>query len=282
MSRIQARMKALRAAGRKALVPYIVAGDPVTDQTVALMHALVASGADILELGVPFSDPMAEGPVIQLAHERALEHGTSLSQVLDMVAEFRRTDADTPVVLMGYANPVEIMGYERFAHRASEAGVDGVLTVDLPPEEAAEFNAILKSVAIDTIFLIAPTTSAARLQAICAAATGYLYYVSLKGVTGAGHLDLESVARNLEQIKMVTELPVCVGFGIKDPQSARAIADLADGAVVGSVLVNRMAEIAAGRGSAGAQQSGDEICAALSAMLAAMRQAIDERQAGDE
>lgn len=240
MTRIAACMQTLNATGRKALVPYLVAGDPAPAATVAAMHALVAAGADIIELGVPFSDPMAEGPVIQRGHERALLHKVGLRQVLAMVVEFRRQDARTPVVLMGYANPVEVMGYQTFAQAAAAAGVDGLLTVDMPPEEGADLSAALTAVGIDTICLIAPTTTPERLAAICAQATGYLYYVSLKGVTGAGHLDMDAVAAKLAEIRAVTDKPVCVGFGIKDADSARAIGALADGVVVGSALVERL------------------------------------------
>lgn len=242
MSRIAARMKACQDRGRKAVIPYIVAGDPWLDITVPAMHTLVDAGADIIELGVPFSDPMAEGPVIQLGHERALANHIGLSDILAMVTEFRNKDTQTPVVLMGYANPIEVMGYLSFAEAAQRAGVDGVLTVDMPPEEASESNAILRQHDLDTIFLIAPTTSNERTEQICGMATGYIYYVSLKGVTGAGHLDTTEVASKVGFIKQTTDLPVCVGFGIKDADSARAIAKYADGVVVGSVLVDGIGE----------------------------------------
>lgn len=242
MSRIAACMQQCHNQGRKAVIPYIVAGDPWLEVTVPAMHAMVAAGADIIELGVPFSDPMAEGPVIQLGHERALAANTSMSDVLAMVAEFRRQDNSTPIVLMGYANPVEAMGYQKFAAAAQSAGVDGVLTVDMPPEEAAEMNVIFKSHQLDTIFLIAPTTSERRTASICAMATGYIYYVSLKGVTGAGNIDTAEVKSKVQNIKQNTSLPICVGFGIKDAASAAAISACADGVVVGSVLVNGMGE----------------------------------------
>lgn len=242
MSRIATRMKSCHDRGRKAVIPYIVAGDPWLEITVPAMHTLVDSGADIIELGVPFSDPMAEGPVIQLGHERALAGHIGLSDVLAMVAEFRQTDADTPVVLMGYANPIEVMGYSKFAAAAQKAGVDGVLTVDMPPEEANDSNAIFRQHSLDTIFLIAPTTSNQRTEQICAMASGYIYYVSLKGVTGAGHIDTDEVEAKVGFIKQTTDLPVCVGFGIKDAVSAQAIAQYADGVVVGSVLVDGMGE----------------------------------------
>jgi len=208
--------------------------------TVPMLHALVRAGADIIEVGVPFSDPMAEGPVIQLAHERALLHRVSLRDVLHMVAEFRREDANTPIVLMGYANPVEYMGYVAFADAAATAGVDGLLTVDMPPEEAGDLNRELKRVGIDNIFLLAPTTTDTRIRAIAELASGYIYYVSLKGVTGAGNLDIESVRTQMQRIRAITDLPVTVGFGIKDAASAQAVAAHADGVVIGSALVSRL------------------------------------------
>lgn len=241
MSRIAAAFANLKKQQRKALVPYIVAGDPSLAATVPLMHALVQAGADVIELGVPFSDPMAEGPTIQLAHERALLNNVSLRQVLELVREFRKTDNNTPIVLMGYANPIEVLGYANFAQMAQAAGVDGVLTVDMPPEEAREFHAELKKVDLDNIYLIAPTTTAERIRLIAELASGYLYYVSLKGVTGAGHLDMHSVSEKMALINSITDLPVCVGFGIKDAESAKQIAQLADGAVVGSALIDKMA-----------------------------------------
>lgn len=244
MSRIKVCMQKLQNEGRKALIPYIVAGDPNPEFTVPMLHALVTSGADILEIGVPFSDPMAEGPVIQLAHERALVHNVGLKDVLDMVGEFRETDDKTPVVLMGYANPVNHMGYRLFADRAAESGVDGLLTVDLPPEEASDLNSHLKRVSIDSIFLIAPTTTEERIKSIAEMATGYLYYVSLKGVTGAGNLDIEAVRSRVNAIKSITDLPLTVGFGIKDVKSAAAVSKLAEGVVVGSALVGSIHEFA--------------------------------------
>lgn len=262
MSRIASCMQELKAANRKALVPYIVAGDPDYATTLATLHALVQAGADILEIGVPFSDPMAEGPVIQKGHERALASGMSLKKVLELVREFRSSDSKTPVVLMGYANPVERMGYAAFADAAVAAGVDGLLTVDMPPEEAAGLNAELKRVGIDNIFLLAPTTTDVRAQQICQMATGYLYYVSLKGVTGAGHLDTSEVRAKLAQFRSYTGLPLCVGFGIKDAASARAVAETADGVVVGSVLVDAMA------------RDGKAATPAVAAVIADIRAAI--------
>lgn len=241
MSRIKNCMAQLKEQGKKALVPYIVSGDPSLEATLTMMHALVESGADILEIGIPFSDPMAEGPVIQLAHERALEHNVSLRDTLAMIKTFREKDSATPVVLMGYANPIEVMGYQTFADLAVQSGVDAVLTVDLPPEEAAEFTAVLRKNDLDNIFLIAPTTSAERIKMIAAQASGYLYYVSLKGVTGSGNLDIKAVGERVALIKTLTDVPICVGFGIKDAESAKLISQFAEGAVVGSALVDRMA-----------------------------------------
>jgi tryptophan synthase alpha chain len=242
VSRIAARFEALRAAGRKALIPYVTAGDPMPENTVPLMHAMVAAGADIIELGVPFSDPMADGPVIQQACERALRHHVSLRRVMDMVREFRTRDVDTPVVLMGYLNPVEIMGYQAFAEAAAGAGVDGLLTVDLPPEEGHDLVEALRSNDIDPIYLLAPTSNESRIARICAAASGFVYYVSLKGVTGAATLNVDEVGRRVAAIRAHTDLPVGVGFGIRDAESAARVAAVADAVVVGSALVNRIAE----------------------------------------
>lgn len=242
MSRIAARFEALRAAGRKALVPYLTAGDPRPEATVELMHALVEAGADLLELGVPFSDPMADGPVIQAACERALRHGVRLRDVLEMVRRFRARDAETPVVLMGYLNPVEAMGAARLTREAAAAGVDGVLLVDLPPEEAGELDGLLREAGLDLIWLVAPTTSEARLARICEVARGFVYYVSLKGVTGAGGLDLRALDARLGAVRRHTGLPVGVGFGIRDAATAAQVAGLADAVVVGSALVARIAE----------------------------------------
>ncbi|MFP1683916.1 tryptophan synthase subunit alpha [Alloalcanivorax sp. C16-1] len=267
MSRIETTFAQLKEKQRKALIPYITAGDPGLEVTVPLMHAMVKAGADVIELGVPFSDPMADGPVIQKACERALAAGTGLRDVLAMVREFRRGDDQTPVVLMGYLNPVEIMGYERFAETCVEVGVDGVLLVDLPPEECDEIGPLFKERGIDLIFLVAPTTTEARIARIAEAASGYLYYVSLKGVTGAASLNVEEVAARVETIRNLAQLPIGVGFGIKDAQSAQAVSRVADGVVVGSALVNQVAAHA------------DEpmaISPAVSEILADMRAAMDK------
>lgn len=241
MSRITTVLNALKEQNRQALIPYITAGDPNKEATVPMMHALVEAGCDIIELGVPFSDPMADGPTIQLACERALEHGTSLTDVLAMVAEFREKDADTAVVLMGYLNPVEAMGYETFVDRAVKAGVDGVLLVDLPPEEATEVEGIFKAKDLDMVYLIAPTTTDARIEKIGQSGSGYVYYVSLKGVTGSKALDVDDVARNLERIRKHVSVPVGVGFGITNGETAAQVANVADGVIVGSAIVNRIA-----------------------------------------
>ena len=237
MSRIPATFERLRSTSRRALVPYITSGFPEPSVTVPLMHALVANGADIIELGVPFSDPMADGPVVQRAGDRALAAGIGLGQVLDYVKAFRGRDDATPVVLMGYCNPVERMGLQRFADRAAQAGVDGVLLVDCPPEEAADFAAAMRERAMDPIFLLAPTSSAARFEQVAGLASGYIYYVSLKGVTGAGHIDTAEVARQVPKIQQTTGLPVGVGFGIKDGPTAAKVAAFADAVVVGSRLI---------------------------------------------
>jgi tryptophan synthase alpha chain len=246
MSRIQATFEQLAKNRRKALIPFVTAGDPDPQLTVPLMHALVQSGADVIELGVPFSDPMADGPVIQRASDRALKHGVGLDRVLAFVREFRAVNKATPVVLMGYANPIESMGVERFAAEAQKAGVDGVLVVDYPPEECASFAALVRSHDMDLIFLLAPTSSDARMAQVAKLASGYLYYVSLKGVTGAGHLDLAEVAQKIPRIRKQTNLPVGVGFGIRDAATAGAVAEFADAVVIGSAIIQQMEGAAAG------------------------------------
>jgi tryptophan synthase alpha chain len=266
MSRIAEHLKALRTNGRKALIPFITAGDPQPSVTVPTMHAMVEAGADIIELGVPFSDPMADGPVIQHASERALLHHVGLRDVLAMVSEFRQTDRQTPVVLMGYLNPIEVMGYEVFARAAAEAGVDGVLTVDMPPEEASELTAALRANGLDPIFLLAPTTSEQRISRICELASGFVYYVSVKGITGAGHLNTDEVAERVNTIRGKTDLPVGVGFGIKDGESAARVARVADAVVVGSALVGRIEAL---------QNEIDKIPQAAGAFIAELRQALD-------
>ncbi|HUR40855.1 MAG TPA: tryptophan synthase subunit alpha [Verrucomicrobiae bacterium] len=271
MSRLQGVFKALREAKRAALVPYITAGDPHPRHTVKLMHALVEGGADVLELGVPFSDPMADGPVIQLACERALVHGTHLWQVLDMVAAFRKKDQRTPVVLMGYLNPIETRGLEAFARKARLAGVDGVLVVDLAIEEAPEFAPALRAEGLDNIFLVAPTSTPARIQAIAREAAGYLYYVALKGVTGAASLDVRSVAGAVEEIRRHTRLPVAVGFGVRDARTAAQVGAVADAVVVGSALVAEVQKHA---------KKPAPLAGVLTRKLRAMRRALDARGDG--
>ncbi|WP_435211225.1 tryptophan synthase subunit alpha [Luminiphilus sp. nBUS_16] len=249
MSRLTPCFEALRHSQRKAVIPYIVAGDPDVATTVPMLHSLVAAGADILELGVPFSDPMSEGPVIQRGHERALANDVSLTQVLGMVVEFRQRDQKTPIVIMGYANPVERMGYANFASECAAAGVDGLITVDLPPEEVGPLNAELQQVDIDNIFLISPTTPAQRIATIAANASGFIYYVAVKGVTGAGNLDSSDVGMHLDVIRAATTLPICVGFGIKDAESATSVGAMADGVVVGSALIDTMIGVVEAGGS---------------------------------
>lgn len=266
MSRLSSTFAELRQAGKTALIPYITAGDPEPDATLRFMHTLVAAGADIIELGVPFSDPMADGPVIQAACERALKHHLSLNQVLDMVKTFRLDNKKTPVVLMGYANPIEVMGYARFAERAAGAGVDGVITVDLPPEEADGILPEFKRHGLDPVFLLAPTSNDERVGKICAAASGFVYYVSLKGVTGAATLDVNAVEAKLNSIRKHTQLPVGVGFGIKDPETARQVGRVADAVVVGSAVVRRIAEH---------RQDIDKAGESIAALTADMRAALD-------
>lgn len=240
MSRIAATFSTLKTQGKKALIPFITAGDPGPDRTVPLMHRLVEAGANIIELGVPFSDPMADGPTIQRASERALKHGVSLRDVIGMVIEFRKKDMLTPVVLMGYANPIEAMGYAQFAATAAAAGVDGVLTVDYPPEESAAFVEHLGRHDIDPIYLLSPTTPEARMAQVGKLARGFIYYVSLKGVTGSATLDTAEVASKIPQIRAVTSLPVGIGFGIRDGQAARTMSQLADAVVIGSRIVEEI------------------------------------------
>jgi tryptophan synthase alpha chain len=264
MSRIQGRFEALARAKRKALIPYITAGDPHPSLTVPLMRALVEGGADILELGVPFSDPMADGPVIQRAGERALKHGVGLADVLSMVKEFRNSDAQTPVVLMGYANPIEAMGLEKFASAAKAAQVDGVIVVDYPPEECEQFAALAKKQGIDPIFLLAPTSTDKRIEQVARVGSGYLYYVSLRGVTGAGHVDFSEVTKRIPAIRAATRLPIGVGFGIRDAEGARRVAQTADAVVIGSRIIQ---EIEAG--------SAEGAAARVTAFLKPIRQALD-------
>ena len=240
MSRISTLFGKLRQNRRKALIPFITAGDPEPGMMVPLMHELVQAGADIIELGVPFSDPMADGPTIQRSSERALKHRVSLQDVLAMVGEFRESDSSTPVVLMGYANPLEAMGYDAFTARAKACGVDGVLIVDYPPEESVEWVEYLKRQNIAPIFLLSPTTPQQRVERVASLAEGYVYYVSLKGVTGSLHLDLRDVAEKLDRLRSHISIPIGVGFGIRDSATARAVAELADAVVVGSRIIEEI------------------------------------------
>jgi tryptophan synthase alpha chain len=265
MSRLSATFTALAASGRKALIPFVTAGDPSPDFTVPLMHAMVEAGVNIIELGVPFSDPMADGPVIQRASERALAYKMSLRRTLAIATEFRTTNQTTPVVIMGYLNPIEAMGYEAFANAAQAAGVDGVLTVDLPPEEAEQCTALLKARNIDPIFLLAPNSTDERIEKMDALGSGYLYYVSLKGVTGAGHLNTADVEQKLQQIKARTNLPVGIGFGVKDAATAKTVSALGDGVVVGSALISKIEA-----NLDNPAQAKTEIIALLTAMRSAM------------
>ena len=265
MSRLKNKFEVLAKAGRKALVPFITAGDPSLESTVPVMHALVDAGADVIELGVPFSDPMADGPVIQRSSERALARGAGLRYVLEAVEVFRQQDDATPIVLMGYLNPVEIRGPAAFATAATDAGVDGMLLVDLPPEEAGEFRAGFAPVGLDLILLASPTTSDARIAQLCAEGEGYLYYVSYAGVTGADHLDTGSASDRLHAIRGATQVPVVAGFGIKDAASAAAMAREADGVVVGSALVTALAD----------QTSPEAAARAARDFLAPLRAALD-------
>ena len=264
MNRIDRRFAALKAAGRTALIPFVTAGDPAPAHVVPLMHALVDAGADLIELGVPFSDPMADGPVIQHASERALAAGVGLADVLAWVDEFRRRDADTPVVLMGYLNPVEIHGYARFAAEAVAAGVDGVLVVDCPLEEGRVLEP-LRAAGLKRILLAAPTTAPARLARLCEAAEGFLYYVAFAGVTGAARLSVADIATRVAEVRTRAKAPVAVGFGVRDAASAKAIAAFADGVVIGSALVERLT---------GARDAQD-IAARAHGFLAPIRAALD-------
>jgi tryptophan synthase alpha chain len=264
MSRIQGRFEALAKAKRKALIPYITAGDPHPSLTVPLMRGLVEAGSDIIELGVPFSDPMADGPVVQRSGERALKHGVGLNDVLGLVKKFRETDKTTPIVLMGYANPIEAMGTEKFAAAAKVAGIDGVIVVDYPPEECLEFSALMKRNDIDPIFLLAPTSTKKRIDEVARSGSGYLYYVSLRGVTGAANIDLSDVASHIPQIRKATKLPIGVGFGIRDAESARRVAQTADAVVIGSRIIQ---EIENGRP--------EDAVARVKNFLKPIRQALD-------
>jgi tryptophan synthase alpha chain len=265
MSRIEPTFERLRAARRKALIPYLTAGDPDPEATVAIMLAMAEAGADVIELGMPFSDPMADGPVIQQAAERALARGVGLRRVLGFVRDFRASNGRTPIVLMGYANPIERYGAERFVADAAAAGVDGVLVVDYPPEECEGFAASLRARGLDPIFLLAPTSTEARMRLVGRVASGYVYYVSLKGVTGAGHLDVASVAQTLPRIREHVRVPIGVGFGIRDAATAQAIGRVADAVVIGTKLIQLIEE-----------QPRERVVPEASAFLRGIRQALDQ------
>jgi tryptophan synthase alpha chain len=267
MSRIQSVLSALAAKKKRGLIPFITAGDPAPELTVSLMHALVEGGADIIELGVPFSDPMADGPVIQRASERALANGVGMRHVLQFVREFRVANQTTPVVLMGYANPIEHMGADRFIAAAKEAGVDGVLVVDYPPEECEEFALKMKENGLDPIFLLAPTSTDERIEQVGKIASGYVYYVSLKGVTGSGHLDLDAVASKLPAIRKHVKVPVGVGFGIRDAATAKAIGSVSDAVVIGSRIIQELENTPR-----------ENAAHAVKTFIAGIRTALDELQ----
>ncbi len=265
MSRIQKTFAGLQAQKKKALITFITAGDPAPDMTVPLLHALVDSGADILELGVPFSDPMAEGPVIQRANERALVFNVGMQDVLNYVREFRKDNQHTPVVLMGYANPIERMGVDRFVNDAKAAGVDGAIVVDYPPEEATEFSEKLKAQDMDLIFLLAPTSTEARIRQVAQISSGFSYYVSLRGVTGAGHIDTAEVSERIAAIRQHVKLPIGVGFGIRDGQTAKAVASVSDAIVIGSRIIQELENTPK-----------EQAVPAVKAFLSGIRKAIDE------
>jgi tryptophan synthase alpha chain len=265
MSRIDQTFGALQTQKKKALITFITAGDPSPELTVPLMHAMVESGVNILELGVPFSDPMAEGPVIQRANERALAKGVTMHDVLDYVREFRKTDASTPVVLMGYANPIERMGMQAFVDAAKSAGADGAIVVDYPPEESAEFAAALKAADMDLVFLLAPTSTEERIQQVAKLSSGFSYYVSLRGVTGAGHIDTDEVVSRLDAIRQHVKLPIGVGFGIRDAATAKAVGAVSDAVVIGSRIIQELETTPAA-----------QAVPAVQAFLKPIRAALDE------
>ena len=266
MSRLKATFDRLKAQGKTALIPYLTAGDPSRETAVTLMHTMVKNGADVLEMGVPFSDPMADGPVIQRASERALARQVSLHDCLGWVAEFRKTDNETPIVLMGYANPIERFGVEAFVSQAKAAGVDGTIVVDYPPEECETFSQLMKSAEMDPIFLLAPTSSESRMQDVARLGSGYLYYVSLRGVTGAGNIDTAAVAERVNLIRQYTDMPIGVGFGISDAQSAVSVAEAADAVVIGSAIIRLMEE---------AEKLGQAPLEKAGAFMAGIRSALD-------
>jgi tryptophan synthase alpha chain len=271
VSRLAQCFADLKASSRKALIPYVMASDPSPEITLPLMHAMVAAGADVIELGVPFSDPMADGPVIQAAAERSLAHNTSLHDVFSLVADFRKRDDKTPIIVMGYLNPIEVMGYQAFAEQAAACGIDGVITVDMPPVEAQDYVPALKSQGLDPVFLLAPTSPETRIKKLAEVASGFVYYVSLKGVTGAATLDVASVEQKVAEIRRFIDLPIGVGFGISDAESAAKVATCADAVVVGSAIVKKMT-LNAGK----TEEERSIIIKNITDILSAMRQAMDD------
>jgi len=271
MSRIKQTLEALKTNRKTALIPYITAGDPQPSMTVKLMHTLVAAGADLLELGVPFSDPMADGPAIQKAVERALAHKVNMHDVLAMVREFRQTDTQTPIILMGYLNPIEVLGYESFAKMAKDAGVDAVLTVDMPPEESLGYLEAMQAVELDRIFLVSPTTPDTRLQAVNEKGSGFVYYVSLKGVTGSKDLEVDDVTHHVTHLQAKMKMPVGIGFGIRDGETAYQMAKIGDAIIVGSALVNLI--------EANQNEHFETLSQAISVKMAEFRTAIDKADA---
>jgi tryptophan synthase alpha chain len=270
VSRLAARFAELKANSKTALIPYVMVSDPSPEITLPLMHAMVKAGADIIELGAPFSDPMADGPVIQAAAERSLAHNTSMQDVFSLVSEFRQTDDSTPIIVMGYLNPIEVMGYQSFAQQASACGVDGVITVDMPPVEAGDYVPALQGEGLDPIFLLAPTSTRERIKKLAKVASGFVYYVSLKGVTGAATLDVSSVETKVAEIKELIDLPIGVGFGISDAESAAKVATCSDAVVVGSVLVKKMT-----LNDGNTETERAIIIKEISDILASMRNALD-------
>lgn len=270
MSRLATRFAELRAKSKTALIPYVMTSDPSPEITLPLMHAMVAAGADVIELGAPFSDPMADGPVIQAAAERSLVHNTSLHDIFSLVTKFRQQDDATPIILMGYLNPIEVMGYQSFAVQAAACGIDGVITVDMPPVEAGDYVPALKSQGVDPVFLLAPTSTEQRIKNLAGVASGFVYYVSLKGVTGAVTLDIDSVKDRVAKIRQHIDLPIGVGFGISDAESAAKVASCADAVVVGSVLVKKMT-----MNDGKTEQDRAIIIKEISDILSSMRSAMD-------
>jgi tryptophan synthase alpha chain len=272
VSRLAQCFAELKVNSKSALIPYVMTSDPSPEITLPLMHAMVAAGADVIELGAPFSDPMADGPVIQAAAERSLEHNTSLHDVFSLVAEFRQQDDKTPIVMMGYLNPIEVMGYQKFAEKAAGCGIDGVITVDMPPVEAEDYVPALKSQGLDPVFLLAPTSTEERIRKLADVASGFVYYVSLKGVTGAATLDVSSVEKKLAEIRRYIDLPIGVGFGISNAESAAKVAACSDAVVVGSAIVKKMAQ-----NDGKTEQERSIIIKEISDILSEMRSAMDNR-----